>query len=109
MASIHYLPTEAAMHTNEWPARRCSDTKQQPVSYWPPRDLGDPDRDAESFFSNVVPFGAAECSTEIGADMPGVRAPLPNSVGRWARVLLGFIVCVFAAIGAGALFGFMTR
>lgn len=51
----------------------------------------------------------AECSTEIGADMPGVRAPLPNSVGRWARVLLGFIVCVFAAIGAGALVGFLTR
>jgi hypothetical protein len=22
--TIHYLPTEAHMHTNEWPARRCA-------------------------------------------------------------------------------------
>lgn len=39
----------------------------------------------------------------------GIRAPLPNSAGRWARVLLGFIVCVFACIGAGALVGFLTK
>lgn len=40
---------------------------------------------------------------------PGIRAPLPNSAGRWARVLIGFVFCVFAAIGAGALVGFLTK
>lgn len=81
------------MHTNEWPARRCSDTKQQPVSYWPPRDLGDPDRDAEAFFSNVVPFGAAESSTEIGSDMPATkREACSPAVGVLIGATLGALM-----------------
>jgi len=27
--TIHYLQTEAAMHTNEWPARRCAGSCDQ--------------------------------------------------------------------------------
>lgn len=35
----------------------------------------------------------------------GIRAPLPNSVGRWARVLIGGVVLLFAFIGAFASLG----
>lgn len=46
----------------------------------------------------------AEASTSIGADMPGRRAPLPNSVARWALVAFGGVVLILALIGAGALY-----
>ncbi len=51
----------------------------------------------------------AESSTEIGADMPGRRAPLPNSVARWALVAFGGVVLILALIGAGALYVHQTR
>lgn len=52
------------------------------------------------------------CPTACGisADPPtGIRAPLPNSVGRWARVAFGGVVLLLACIGAGALTAFLSR
>lgn len=88
------------MHTTDWPARRVMPEQCESAA------------GCTCLVTGVKTCGApqpAECSTEIGADMPGIRGPLPNSVGRWARVMLGFIVVLFACIGAGAVAGLLSR
>lgn len=72
---------------------------------WPARRATCPDVASCSMPLCVCPPMAAECGTDVGAEPTGVRAPLPNSVGRWARVLIGGIVLLFAAIGAIASLG----
>lgn len=52
--TIHYLPTEAHMHTNEWPPRR-------------PYIPAGCDQQGRVEDGQRAP---AECSTDIGADMP---------------------------------------
>lgn len=52
---------------------------------------------------------AAEAYAETEADRPGIRAPLPGSVDRWTRVLIGGSVLLFSAIGAVSLIGAVWR
>lgn len=83
------------MHTTDWPARRVMPEQCESAA------------GCTCIVTGVKACGAqqpAECGTELGADMPGRRAPLPNSAARWALVAFGGVVLILALIGAGALY-----
>jgi hypothetical protein len=84
MASIHYLPTEAAMHTNEWPARR-------------PYIPAGCDQQGRIEDGKRAP-APAECSTEIGADMPkSKREACSPAIGVLFGSTLGaLLICLGA-------------
>lgn len=79
--TIHYLPTEAHMHTNEWPPRR---------PYIP---LGC-DQQGRVLDGQRPP---AECCTELGADMPGSRK---EACSPMAGVFVGSVLGALIICGA---------